>query len=180
MLGSGCFRVGFSTNNPATSILVNELAESVFHGPMSTSNEEHEIGALLEARKNAIHNKNVEKTRACFADDAVIFSLAPPLREDSPAPDALENWFGTWRGDIGNEIRDLQIVVCGDVAYASCFGRFFGTKVNGETPDVWYRETLGFRRERGQWLITHSHESVPFYMDGSNKAALDLSPDEQQ
>ena len=180
MLGSGCFRVGFSTNNPATSILVNELAESLFHGPMSTSNEEHQIRGLLNARKDAIHNKNAEKTCACFADDAVIFSLAPPLREDSPAAEALENWFGTWRGDIGNEIRDLQIVVGGDVAYASCFGRFFGTKVNGETPDVWYRETLGFRRQRGQWLITHSHESVPFYMDGSNKAALDLSPDEQQ
>ena len=180
MLGSGCFRVGISKNNPATSILVNELAKSLFHGPMSTSNEEHQIRGLLNARKDAIHNKNAEKTCACFADDAVIFSLAPPLREDSPAAEALENWFGTWRGDIGNEIRDLQIVVGGDVAYASCFGRFFGTKVNGETPDVWYRETLGFRRQRGQWLITHSHESVPFYMDGSNKAALDLSPDEQQ
>ena len=179
MLGSGCFRVGISKNNPATSILVNELAESLFHGPMSTSNEEHQIRGLLNARKDAIHNKNAEKTCACFADDAVIFSLAPPLREDSPAAEALENWFGTWRGDIGNEIRDLQIVVGGDVAYASCFGRFFGTKVNGETPDVWYRETLGFRRQRGQWLITHSHESVPFYMDGSNKAALDLSPNEQ-
>jgi len=79
MPGSGCFRVGFSKNNPATSIVVNELAKSFFHGPMSTSNEEHEI-RVLEARKDAIRNKHVEKTRACFADDAVIFSLAPPLR----------------------------------------------------------------------------------------------------
>ena len=146
---------------------------------MPTSNDEHEIRALLDARQDAIRSKNVEKTCACFTDDAVFFSLAPPLREDSPRAEALESWFGTWRGEIGNEIKDLQIVVGADVAYAHCFGRFFGTKVDGETPDVWYRETLGFRRERGQWLITHAHESVPFYMDGSDKAALDLRPDEQ-
>ena len=66
-------------------------------------NEEHEIRALLEARKNAIHNKNVEKTRACFADDAVIFSLAPPLREDSPH---LTLWkIGLERGVVISETR---------------------------------------------------------------------------
>ena len=91
--------------------------------------------SAIGSSKDAIHTKNVEKTRACFADDAVVFSLAPPLRVDSPGSEALENWFGK-RGDIGNEIRDLQIVVGEDVAYAHCFGRFFGTKVDGETPDV--------------------------------------------
>ena len=28
----------------------------------------------------------------------------------------------------------------------------------------------------GTWLITHEHNSTPFYMDGSDKAALDLHP----
>jgi PhnB protein len=32
------------------------------------------------------------------------------------------------------------------------------------------------RRENGEWSIVHEHESVPFLMDGSDKAALDLKP----
>jgi hypothetical protein len=29
---------------------------------------------------------------------------------------------------------------------------------------------------RGQWKITHVHNSVPFAMDGSGRALLDLKP----
>ena len=28
----------------------------------------------------------------------------------------------------------------------------------------------------GVWRITHEHHPTPFYMDGSDKAALDLQP----
>jgi ketosteroid isomerase-like protein len=41
---------------------------------------------------------------------------------------------------------------------------------------IWFRHTLGFRKIRGKWKIPHEHESVPFYMDGSFKAAVDLKP----
>ena len=37
-------------------------------------------------------------------------------------------------------------------------------------------ETLCFRKSDGQWRIAHAHESVPYYMDGSVKAAVDLKP----
>ena len=36
--------------------------------------------------------------------------------------------------------------------------------------------TLGFRKIDDEWTITHEHSSVPFYMDGSFKAAIDLKP----
>jgi ketosteroid isomerase-like protein len=42
--------------------------------------------------------------------------------------------------------------------------------------DLWFRATLGFRKIDGKWTITHEHSSVPFYMDGSFKAAIDLKP----
>jgi len=51
-----------------------------------------------------------------------------------------------------------------------------GTRTNGEETDVWVRQTLCLRRLEGAWKITHEHTSVPFYMDGSDKAALDLKP----
>ena len=34
----------------------------------------------------------------------------------------------------------------------------------------------GFRREGGQWKVAHVHDSVPFAMDGSGRALLDLKP----
>lgn len=41
---------------------------------------------------------------------------------------------------------------------------------------AFFRQTLCFRKIRGAWKIAHQHESVPFYMDGSYRAAVDLEP----
>ena len=49
-----------------------------------------------------------------------------------------------------------------------------GTKVDGEEVSLWFRNTSCFRRNGGTWQVVHSHDSVPFYMDGSFRAAVDL------
>ena len=41
---------------------------------------------------------------------------------------------------------------------------------------MWFRITFGPRKTQGQWQITHIHESVPFNMDQTFKAAIDLQP----
>jgi ketosteroid isomerase-like protein len=51
-----------------------------------------------------------------------------------------------------------------------------GTRTGGEKTDLWFRHTVCFRKVDGTWKIVHFHESVPFYMDGSYKAAIDLKP----
>jgi ketosteroid isomerase-like protein len=51
-----------------------------------------------------------------------------------------------------------------------------GTKTDGAKADLWFRQTFGFQRITGEWKIAREHESVPFYMDGSFKAAIDLTP----
>ncbi|MEQ9505556.1 MAG: nuclear transport factor 2 family protein [Hyphomonas sp.] len=51
-----------------------------------------------------------------------------------------------------------------------------GTKTDGECVDLWFRATTILRRIEGRWLIVHDHTSTPFYMDGSQRAALDLVP----
>jgi len=43
--------------------------------------------------------------------------------------------------------------------------------------DFWMRETLCLERAAGTWRIVHEHASVPFYMDGSLRAAFDLRPE---
>ena len=51
-----------------------------------------------------------------------------------------------------------------------------GTSNSGEQVRLWYRQTLSFRKTDGAWKVTHEHDSVPFYMDGSFRAAIDLKP----
>ncbi|MGH9858125.1 MAG: nuclear transport factor 2 family protein [Acidobacteriota bacterium] len=51
-----------------------------------------------------------------------------------------------------------------------------GKRTNGEETDIRMRVTVGFRKIGGRWLVTHEHTSVPLFMDGSNKAAVDLKP----
>ena len=61
------------------------------------------------------------------------------------------------------------------MAFGHGLSRLSGNKLDGETNEIWFRQTFGFRRIAGEWRIAHQHESVPFYMDGSYRAAVDLS-----
>jgi ketosteroid isomerase-like protein len=51
-----------------------------------------------------------------------------------------------------------------------------GIRTDGEETDVWVRATLCFRKIDGVWKVVHEHTSVPLYMDGSDRAAVDLTP----
>ncbi|MGH7804122.1 MAG: nuclear transport factor 2 family protein [Candidatus Binatia bacterium] len=51
-----------------------------------------------------------------------------------------------------------------------------GARTDGTKTDIWVRATVGFEKIDGAWMIVHEHVSVPFYMDGSFKAAVDLTP----
>ena len=87
-----------------------------------------------------------------------------------------ESWFSSWRGPLGYELRDLRVSAGDELAFCHGFVRISGTKVDGEHADVWARQTLGRRKIDGARKITHEHTSVPFYMNGSFKAAVDLAP----
>jgi hypothetical protein len=63
----------------------------------------------------------------------------------------------TFRGPIGYEVRDLGISASHDVASAAAST---GSAAKGPTA----------RKQ------TSEHASVPFYMDGSDKAAVDVEP----
>jgi ketosteroid isomerase-like protein len=141
----------------------------------SKTSDEARIRTLIEQRAKALHARNAEGVIACRTADYRQFSLAPPLAHSSDANN-LNAWFATWQGPIGSEARDLQIVVSGDAAFSHGLSRMTGTKTDGEKVDLWFRETLGFRKVGGAWKIAHEHSSVPFYMDGSFGAAIDLKP----
>ena len=143
------------------------------------SRDEDQVRAVLDDFALALRNRNAAAAIAPLADDAVTFDLALPLRlgpDVTHDPARLQQWFGTWEGPIVSEARDLDVAVGGDVAYAYCVRHLTGRKRDGEDVDLWFRATACFRRERGRWRITHMHNSVPFAMDGTDKALLDLRP----
>jgi len=138
---------------------------------------EEQIRAVVEDWAEAIRSRDIPGVLRHFADGCVRFYLAPPLQAEQPLPENLENWFASFSGEIGYEVRGLKIATAGDLAYAHSLNHLTGTRADrGEPVDVWFRETLCFRHPKDRWLITHEHESVPFYMDGSLRAAIDLKP----
>ena len=140
------------------------------------SDERDRIRATLEGRSGAIQVKSVEQTLSYYGPEVVAFTLAPPLRDRRPPADGLAGWFETWSGAIGHEVRELSVDAAGDVAFCTSLNHMTGTKKDGEAVDLWFRATYGLRKLAGRWLIVHEHESVPFYMDGSYRAAVDLRP----
>jgi ketosteroid isomerase-like protein len=141
----------------------------------SKTTSEAAIRNLIDQRADALRARDVDGVVSCRTADYAQYSLAPPLSHVSD-PGSLSAWFATWRGPIGTEVRDLTIVVSGDSAYSFGLSHMTGTKISGEEVDLWFRETLGFRKVGGNWKIAHEHSSVPFYMDGSFRAAVDLKP----
>ena len=62
------------------------------------------------------------------------------------------------------------------MAFVHCLTRMTATPMGSPDPfSLWLRSTFGLRRIEGRWLITHRHESTPFHMDGSFRAATELS-----
>jgi uncharacterized protein (TIGR02246 family) len=144
----------------------------------SITSDGAQIRERIDQWAKALRAKDVDRLMSHYAPDMLLFDLAPPLqyRGADAYRKSLEEWFSTFRGPVGYEIRDLSIMAGDDVAFCHSLNRISGTRTNGEKTDVWVRATVGFRKIDGKWMLTHEHVSVPFYMDGSDKAALDLKP----
>ncbi len=134
------------------------------------------IRTVLEQRKEALKAKDARLVAAKHAPDTIAFSLAPPLVAVGESEATVADWFKTWQGLLDWETVDTNIAVSGDVAFVSALEYMAGTKMDGQDTRMWFRTTLGLRKLDGSWKITHEHQSVPFYMDGSLRAAVDLQP----
>jgi PhnB protein len=135
-----------------------------------------QIRAVLDEWAAALRAKNAEGVVRHHAPEFLLFSLAPPLVSADTDAKGLQAWFDTWQGPLAYELRDLTITA--DDAIAWCYGltRLGGTKTDGQKNELWFRQTLCLRRDADTWKIVHQHQSVPFYRDGSYKAAVDLRP----
>jgi PhnB protein len=144
-----------------------------------TANDKADIHKALKDHADAIRAKDAEKTVSFSTDGYTAYTLAPPLVASGTMEDGIKGlkaWFSTWKGPVNSDIIDPTIEVGGDIAFAYGISHMTGTKTDGHENDLWFRSTVCLKRVNGAWKIVHEHDSVPFYMDGSFKAAVDLKP----
>jgi ketosteroid isomerase-like protein len=141
------------------------------------SGEEAAIRAVVDERAAALRERDGRRAVAVLAPDLVAFELAPPLVAEHPTDAAAaQAWLDGFEGAVETEVRDFKVHVAGDVAFACSLIRLSAVRKGGGSVDFWMRSTVGFRKREGAWKIVHGHTSVPFRMDGSFAAALDLEP----
>jgi ketosteroid isomerase-like protein len=138
-----------------------------------------EIREVIEAKAAALQTGDVKFLKSYYAPQVREFTLAPPLGTltDSSDPVPVEQWLDGFERPPRREVTRLEITTDGDVAFATSIDSMtMAPKGGAQEITLWFRVTLGLRRIDGRWLVTHEHESVPFYMDGSLRAAVDLEP----
>lgn len=137
------------------------------------------IRQLVADRTTAMRTGDAETICRPYTPDAVVFSLAPPLVQP---PDGTRDvarmtaWFQEKGGSVWSEVRDLQVIVDGDLALCTSLESMGAPPDSPQPFTLWYRSTLALRRLHGQWRIIHEHASTPFHMDGSFRAATELRP----
>lgn len=137
---------------------------------MSTS----EILAVLSETHAAIAAGDAARALARTAPDDVVYDLAPPLVQRTGV-DELAAWIASFSVPPVLTHHDPVVHADGDVAFVHALTSMTGEK--GGEFTLWFRSTIGLRRTAGRWQVVHRHESVPFHMDGSFRAAVDLAPE---
>jgi ketosteroid isomerase-like protein len=138
--------------------------------------EEAQIRRLIEQRVEAVHAKQAAVITGQMSSRAVLYDAMGPLQQVGVEAESkrLEEWLASYRGQIGYEIRNLDITADGDVGFCHLLYRVSGTTTAGTNIDMWLRATLGLRKLDGNWTIVHEHNSVPF--DATGAASMDLKP----
>jgi ketosteroid isomerase-like protein len=140
--------------------------------------DEAQIRKLSDDWVKAIRSKDLNSLMPRYTQGILVFDLAPPLQyagQDAYRKN-MEEWFTSFQGPIGYQVRSLTICAGADVAFSHSLNHISGTRTDSEETDVWVRATVGYRKVNGKWLITHEHFSTPFEMVPPYKASLDLKP----
>lgn len=148
---------------------------------MQISRAGTDIHAVLEKFVAAHAAHDAKALFALYSEDLVAYSLAPPLQQDPDTPygtvAGIQTWFAGFERPMGISFRDPVVTQEGDLAFVHCLTKMTFTRAGeSESHSTWYRSTFGLRRIAGSWRIAHRHDSTPFYMEASFRAATDLEP----
>jgi ketosteroid isomerase-like protein len=131
----------------------------------------------VEDYARAVSAKDIDRVMSLYAPSIVSFDLNPPLRYaglDNKRR-AWQEFFATYSGPVAYEVREVDVLTDGELAFAHCLNHVRGTMASGHVTDFWVRWTVCFRRIEGVCLVVHDHVSVPADLE-HGKAVVNLKP----
>jgi ketosteroid isomerase-like protein len=117
-----------------SSITDRAEIETLFH-TLATAHADHDVEAIVEA----------------YAQDAVIYDLAPPLGRRGINRDSVAAWLDSWDGPIRIEASDVSLTVEGNLAYSSALTRMRGRQ-GSEEQDMVSHNAVSSENE---WPMAH-------------------------
>ncbi|WP_326837684.1 nuclear transport factor 2 family protein [Amycolatopsis rhabdoformis] len=120
---------------------------------------ESEIRALIENWATAVHAGDLDGVLAEHSEDIVMFDVPPPHEGVRGLAAYRETWppFFVWQAEGATfTILELDVTAGDDVAFAWAL-LHCGTPA--DPPGHHLRLTLGLRKVRGRWTVTHEHHS---------------------
>jgi ketosteroid isomerase-like protein len=122
---------------------------------VADNSNETQIRTLVENWTKAVRDGDMNGILAHHTADIVMFDVPPPVQFHGMA-----EYEKTWElffqfspgGDGSFDILELHVSASDTVAF--CYGLV-------QVVDNPVRLTMGFRKENGEWLITHEHHSYP-------------------
>ena len=144
--------------------------------PAEAGTDETAIRAMLEDWLVAVRERDLDRICAHYTPGIVAFDAISQLRF-SGVDAYREHWqacLAMCSGPMVFEFHDLDIAVCGDVAFGHALVRCGGTGPDGKEESHWTRMSAGYRKRDGRWRIAHEHFSAPF--DVQTMKVLDLAP----
>jgi uncharacterized protein (TIGR02246 family) len=146
-------------------------------GKVAMENTERSIRRLIDDWLDAVRARDAERAAKHVSEDVVVFDVVNPLRTVGKAAlvARAQEWFNTFDGNIGFEIREVKIAAGEDTAYHSGLNHVDGKTKHSGRLEMWWRSTVGYRKVGGRWWIVHEHNSVPFD-PATGSASLTLQP----
>jgi uncharacterized protein (TIGR02246 family) len=126
--------------------------------------DERSIRALIERWAKAVHEGDLDTVLADHADDIVMFDVPPPDDGVRGIDAYRETWppFFEWQAHGASfDIVRLDVTAGDDVAFAHALLRCGTPEVLEKDPSNRLRLTIGLRKDRGRWIVTHEHHSFP-------------------
>ena len=102
---------------------------------------------------------------ADHADDIVMFDVPPPEDGVRGIDVYREAWppFFEWQAQGASfEVVRLDVTAGADIAFAHALLRCGVPEELAKDPANRLRLTIGLRKDRGRWVVTHEHHSFPY------------------
>jgi uncharacterized protein (TIGR02246 family) len=126
--------------------------------------DEERIRALIERWAKAVHEGDMDGVLADHSSDIVMFDVPPP----NDGVRGIEAYRATWppffewqRQRAIFEIVSLDITAGDEVAFAHALLRCGTQEELAENPENRLRLSIGLRKQRGRWVVSHEHHSFP-------------------